>query len=199
VRGDSRRDLYSKVLALCGLGVLAGAGAVVDYWPVGIRFPATESPLAVVPAAAVPAHDADDPLTVLAGLLEAPRTSRQPALSGGPDAPIPVTPDAPYESLPALPVGFAIGTAIAIQSLPAPAFLNVRHEVPVLPGEPVRLEAPLPHVRSTLASADRQGGFLGTAFRKTGSSLVRTGVKTGASVVDAVRVVGGLFRRVLPD
>ena len=33
MRGDSLRDLYAKVIAVVGLGVLAGAGALVDYWP----------------------------------------------------------------------------------------------------------------------------------------------------------------------
>ena len=43
MRGDSIRDLYAKTLALLGLGVLAGTGALVDYWPSGVRLPAVES------------------------------------------------------------------------------------------------------------------------------------------------------------
>jgi hypothetical protein len=40
VRGDSLRDFYAKTLAVAGLGLLAGAGAIVDYWPVGGPLPA---------------------------------------------------------------------------------------------------------------------------------------------------------------
>ena len=43
MRGDSLRDLYAKTLAVLGLGLLAGAGAVVDYWPVGSSAPAIAS------------------------------------------------------------------------------------------------------------------------------------------------------------
>jgi hypothetical protein len=39
VRADSRQDFYAKSLALLGLGVLAGAGALVDYWPAAIEPP----------------------------------------------------------------------------------------------------------------------------------------------------------------
>ncbi len=39
VRGDSVRDFYAKTLALIGLGVLAGTGALVDYWPVTSALP----------------------------------------------------------------------------------------------------------------------------------------------------------------
>jgi hypothetical protein len=33
MRGDSVRDFYAKTLALLGLGMLAGTGALVDNWP----------------------------------------------------------------------------------------------------------------------------------------------------------------------
>jgi hypothetical protein len=58
-----------------------------------------------------------------------------------------------------------------------------------------------PAVRTTLASssADVNGeGLITGAFKKTGSSLVRTGARTGASIFDAVRVVSGVVRRALP-
>ena len=40
MRGDSIRDLYAKTLAVAGLGLLAAAGAIVDYWPAGGQLPA---------------------------------------------------------------------------------------------------------------------------------------------------------------
>jgi hypothetical protein len=39
VRGDSLQDLYAKVAAVLGLGLLALSGAVVDYWPVNGPLP----------------------------------------------------------------------------------------------------------------------------------------------------------------
>jgi hypothetical protein len=41
--------------------------------------------------------------------------------------------------------------------------------------------------------------FITSAFKRTGSSIVKTGVKTGASIFDAVRVLGGAVRKALPN
>lgn len=41
MRGDSLRDFYAKTLAVAGLGLLACAGAIVDYWPVNEELPKT--------------------------------------------------------------------------------------------------------------------------------------------------------------
>jgi hypothetical protein len=43
VRGDSLRDFYAKTFVVLGLGVIAGAGALVDYWPTGSDVPAVAS------------------------------------------------------------------------------------------------------------------------------------------------------------
>jgi hypothetical protein len=202
VRGDSRRDLYSKALALCGLGVLAGAGALVDYWPVGLRFPLAASPAVASPAGASLTPSDADALSVLAGLLDAPRQSAVAATGADTLAEPPVL-LVSYESLPTTDAGFDIGTPVEIESLPAPAFVNVRNEVPILPGSPVQLTAPaIAHGADedfTRAASGGHGGFITSAFRRTGASIVRTGVKTGSSLVDAVRVVGGVVRRALPD
>ena len=52
-------------------------------------------------------------------------------------------------------------------------------------------------------SNDDEDGFITGAFKRTGSTIVRGGVKTGTSVVDAVRVlsgaVGGAVRKALPN
>jgi hypothetical protein len=50
VRGDSLRDLYAKTLAVMGLGLLAAAGAVVDYWPVGGELPRVPTLAALRPS-----------------------------------------------------------------------------------------------------------------------------------------------------
>jgi hypothetical protein len=189
-------------LALCGLGVLAGAGALVDYWPVGVRFPLAASPAVASPAGTSATTSDADPLSVLAGLLAAPQQS----IIDAPAPPARVEPPVrllAYESLPTMDAGFDIGTPVEIETLPAPAFVNVRNEVPTLPGSPVQLTAPAItqglDEDFTRAASGGQGSFITSAFRRTGASIVRTGVKTGSSLVDAVRVVGGVVRRALPD
>ena len=205
VRGDSRRDLYSKTLALCGLGVLAGAGALVDYWPVGVRFhvPDTSelSTSSVAPASGV---TSEDPLVMLAGLLD---TQAVVATAQPSDhthlAAASLLASADYESLPIVAVGYDLGTAVDIQSMPTPAVVSARGDAPMLPGDQVHLMAPGPEqfdgAFPQAAATDSGSGMITGAFRKTGTSIVRTGVWTGSSVVGAVRVVGSMVRRALPD
>lgn len=198
VRGDSRRDLYSKTLALCGLGVLAGAGALVDYWPVGIRFPAA-------------APVVQDPLTRAAPLpVPVPFPLPLPNTVAAVDQPLieraALRPDSatwPLEPLPVTTARLDIGTSAGIHAmLPPPALVHVRHEVPLFDGPTVMLDAPAPVQvadHAILADDAESSGFISTAFRWTGSSIVRTGAKTGASLADAVRVVGSVVRRALPN
>ena len=77
MRGDSIRDFYAKTLALLGLGVLAGTGALVDYWPASTRFPVV-SPAFRPPdfALAVAAAPVAGELPALEAI-----TSAQPALA----------------------------------------------------------------------------------------------------------------------
>ena len=196
VRGDSRRDLYSKALALCGLGVLAGAGALVDYWPVGIRFPssasfASDQPTALAPLA-VP-DDASERVVLRASVS-------RPARVMANDEP----------SLNPLPVSLSdldFGRRVDVAELPPPAFVNVRHdEMPLFQGPTVVLTAPdaalsAPHtvLAANVSGDDDRDGFLKTAFRRTGSSILWTGMKTGSSLVGAVRIVSNVVRRALPN
>ncbi len=211
VRGDSRRDLYSKALALCGLGALAGAGAVVDYWPVAVRFPAAPAPLVHDLGTVPPApRMAEDAFAVLASLIDVTRDTRQPSRAPAAQAVSTLQPavvGAPELRAP-LPVStaalFDIGTPIALEMLPAPVLVSARQEMPEPVIVPAGLVAPAqaPRLDNGFASAADGGdepGLLASAFRKTGSSIVRTGVRTGSSLVDVVRVVGGAVRRAWPD
>src|SRR5690606_234841 len=77
VRGDSRRDLYAKTLALCGLGLLAGTGALVDYWPVGMKLPLAVTDPAVRPSppAFLPAVPSAEAVLLASENAEAVETS----------------------------------------------------------------------------------------------------------------------------
>ena len=57
MRGDSLRDFYAKTLAVLGLGLIAAAGAMVDYWPVSGTLPAVPAAAGVRPEVPVLAQD----------------------------------------------------------------------------------------------------------------------------------------------
>lgn len=204
VRGDSRRDLYAKTLALFGLGVLAGAGAVVDYWPVGVKLSVGESafahpvdelpgPLAVPDSFAIA-----EPSGVPEGAEHSARAAADPVRRAA--APLRVV----YAALPADRLEFDLGSPLDLQPLPPPELVLVRNDLSMA-SMPVRLTAPDGPSRradTTAVGAGPQGsgdGFIAGAFRKTGSSIIDAGARTGGSLVGAVRVVGSMFRRALPD
>ena len=88
MRGDSLRDLYAKTLALFGLALLAGVGALVDYWPAPVALPAVASPaVRPVPAALPAVASLDAAILTAASLTSRGRTAtlravtrREPAL-----------------------------------------------------------------------------------------------------------------------
>jgi hypothetical protein len=206
MRGDSIRDLYAKTLALLGLGVLAGTGALVDYWPSGVRLPLIESGLAQpVPSLA---------LAVPEGALE-------------PD--VPVVPSRPSLRRRVIEAP-AVNLATFIPEMTAPAFgepsvqevsltLAAARPAGLVPvafapqdsvaslGEEVSLSEPATWTESTLAmstapvalSVADERGMLSGMVRVTKSSLVATGRKTGASIVGAFRAVSGAVKKAIPN
>jgi hypothetical protein len=211
MRGDSIRDLYAKTLALLGLGVLAGAGALVDYWPSGVRLPVVESRFA-------------QPAPSLA--LAVPE--------GAPDSGVTNVTDVSIQGRPALRARVidspAINLATFIPETSAPVFGDVSDEVSLtmtaarpaalVPvafapqdsvaslGEELSLsEPPATWIESTLATSTApvalsvadDGGMLSGVMRATKSSLLVTGRKTGASIVGAFRAVGGAVKKAIPN
>lgn len=207
MRGDSRRDLYAKTLALLGLGVLAGTGAVVDYWPVGVRHPQglsafarvaldVPTPLDVPAVPVAPVASATSATVSTSGDQVATRASRREPDPGA----------MTYASLPTTVGALSVGATVALQPLPPPVLIVARDDMSSLRSNAaLQLTAPPPTTRADrmtayAAPADRDGdGFFAGAFKRTGTSIVRTGAKTGTSLVDAVRVVGSVVRRALPN
>lgn len=204
MRGDSLRDLYAKTLALLGLGVLAGAGALVDYWPVGVNVP-DAGPAFDLPSMARPLPVSDRLSVRVLQAADVQRSSRRISLT---DPGMP--PAAVFTSLPVAvaseggvgePVGLAAPVTRTAMAVTPASFESVtasndsyEPHLMLTPSETVELQPP--------ASPSRSGdsdGFITGAFKKTGSSIVRTGVKTGTSIYDAVRVVGGAVRKALPN
>jgi hypothetical protein len=191
VRGDSLRDLYAKTLALCGLGLLAGVGALVDYWPVGVSVPqVAAAPLALPERYAVgPAERVD---------VEVRIAQRAPTMTAAPS---------PVATLASLPIASGLlpvaEQAITLSPpLAPPATMAVTTvasavpaaEVPLL--GPVAIEPPpsldldpVPVYRMA-AAEPVDDGFLSDALdvvKNTGTTIARGGAKTGASIIGALR------------
>ena len=217
MRGDSRRDLYAKLLALCGLGMLAGAGALVDYWPVPEPLPrvASRPPEPGLPI--LPAVAPDTAVALVAAVPVADRPVRGERRRSS--RPEPVLPAMNLLPVSASTDAAAIGAADwSSAAPPAPPPAATMAEVPIVAMAailPVATEmpgltpAPIPAVELGALHEDGGSGFWSDAFRKTGevasTSLARTGdaiVKggsiAGASIVDMFRGLAGAVKRVSP-
>jgi hypothetical protein len=208
MRGDSIRDLYAKTLALMGLGVLAGAGALVDYWPSGTRLPRV---VAVFPQ---PAEFALPPIPVPE---QVPVAAASVARVRRP-APIPARAAVDVPSLPVAvsTAGIAADPVELVAPLAGPAPAPALAPVSVLASageeialsdpdlavrtdaEPVEMVAAFSAPSAALGVDDHPAGVITGALKSAGSSIVRTGMKTGASFVDMLRVVNRAMRRALP-
>jgi len=176
-----------------GLGVLAGAGALVDYWPTNSGMPATSA--AVLPRPAVP-----ESIQFFAGEIPhplAPRPMVQVARA---------TPEhQPVLAMPLLEsaADFVVGAPVELEA--PPLALNVA-PVPAVDPQAVEVAlspAPAPHAETPPVAlgdaADQRGnGFFSGALRKTRDGIVKTGVITGTSIADAFKGLFGAFKKVSP-
>ena len=175
MRGDSLRDFYAKTLAVLGLGVLAGAGAIVDYWPVNEDLPD-------VPAVVGLRRDAPVLVQHLDRQIPLPSPVRRPP----PAAMIVVT--TRFTGLP----DFAGAASATLDPMPAPAdSLPVVSEMPALLLVESLEVAPAP-VAS--AVADESPRRFGDAVRRTRESLAAARLFLN----DAFSGLAGAFRRMSP-
>jgi hypothetical protein len=195
VRGDSLRDLYAKTLAVLGLGLLAGAGAAVDYWPVGSAAPTVTSP--ALPRPGIPALTQDLDQTIPApaawharavdvrGTIHARNVGSARFLTAdvpsGPNSPVSKASE-PVPSLHA-PIDSQWSMTLSTSSMVTAVDLEM--------AQPINA-APAP-------------GLIGGALRKTKDSIVRasavtgsTLAVTGSTIADALKGVGGAFKKVTP-
>lgn len=199
MRGDSLRDFYAKVLAIVGLGVLAGVGALVDYWPVGITTPQV---------AARPVYTPDAPALALAATVPVPVVAQPSYVRPAPVAtmaeaapgPAPISHVAPIPNHGTLPIGEAVKL-----SAPPPHYLP-----PVVasaaPAEPIELSAPPappivelgrgPSVARLVVPTDQEDGFVMGTLRRTGSGIAKGSSVAGGSIMDAFRTVFGAVKKV---
>jgi hypothetical protein len=191
VRGDSLRDLYAKTLAVLGLGLLAGAGAVVDYWPVGSSAPSVTS--ARLPRPEVPTLTQNLDQTI-------------PSPSGGPAHVVDVR-----GTIHARNVGSARFLTPGVEQVRSAAVTPASRPVPAV-GAPIESQWSVTLMASNWTEAAMEmdmamaplinpapaSGLIGGALRKTKDSLARAGAVTGSTIADALKGVGGAFRKVTP-
>ncbi len=204
MRGDSLRDLYAKVLAILGLGALAGVGALVDYWPVSVTTPPIVARAGVrpdlptlIPASKIPVPPAPQvtasrwALAAVPAPAESSVETRSTALAA-----VPATGTLPlgealdlngFPPVSAPPVPAAAATAVPAEPIEVSA-----------PPMPIETVGPNSHQPRLVLAADGESGFLMGTLRKTGAGIVRTGTVTGASIADAFRGVVGAFKKVSP-
>lgn len=193
MRGDSLRDFYAKTLAVLGLGLLAGAGAMVDYWPTGSGVPLVDA--VKLPAPEVPALtqklDQQIPLPVSAprpvyarGTILAKNVGTARFLPAVVETPRAQAMAPTAEPVPELSAPVADTT----WNLVAPKFVLASH-----------WDAPRGDTFFIKPAASAPApSFIGGALKKTKDSIVRTGAATGATIADAVKGVFGAFKKVSP-
>jgi hypothetical protein len=190
-----------------GLGLLAGAGALVDYWPADVRLPRTAS-VALHPALArahavpqtLPTLYAANTPTRAARVVVAPSASSLPVASVSVAGIEPFTHDlsddvaAPVES-PTLGVLPAVATTAPAQQV-ALSLPPATNRVPTDDEQPLRLfsagENPTAAEGSFFSGAFKVAG---DSLANAGGSIVNAGVKTGQSVAGAFRVAAGAVKK----
>jgi hypothetical protein len=205
VRGDSRQDLYAKFLALAGLGLMAGVGALVDYWPTDVRVPRAANAIARVPAVAraLPVPPAPVALVALAGtparLVRPGAATTQVSDTGLPVADLLSTPDVttPAFVTPPAPAAFDVASSVASAVPAQPVALS---EPPSLAASDPVFAEPLRQFSTDQQSSD--GFFLSDAFKAAGGSLVSAGgsiatvgTKAGESMAGAFRAAAGAVKK----
>lgn len=197
MRGDSIRDFYAKGLALVGMGLLAGVGLLVDHWPVAVHLPHVASVVKRPVAAGPLAVGQIAPPIVIARRPPIARTVPVTTPNPQPEPTVEITqaeavtpPETAPDALPAQPRPLIASPAI-VADLGAPQVDFSRPSEPVLV---VIDSVSLPPVGTPLRVGEPDGFFTG-ALKKTGGSIVKTGVKTGTIIGGALRGVGGAILR----
>jgi hypothetical protein len=213
MRGDSLRDFYAKTLALIGLALVGALGALVDYWPASHPLPLVAEALPAPAPAGVaaraehvrvgaPSLFASGGLLTGRTLAPAARSSRRTPgrRPAAPLVPASFTVSAAADLVPARVV-------VAFEPPPPPAASIATTPVAAVPVTQVALLAPEPEpLAEAVFTPHGSGGGYGhgdtgflsdatEAAKKAGTSIMAGTMKTGASIVDGLRTVGGAVRR----
>ncbi len=203
MRGDSRQDLYAKSLAVFALGLLAGVGALVDYWPTNVQAPRPVGTLMRLPPAsgalAVPSRIPT--LTTTRTAFERRARSHAQSVAG-------VAMLDSAMSIDALP-----RLASPVLTAPPPAKFDAAFDRAAAPSaQRVPLSEPTPvlqtsddtdeTLRQFSGSGTNDTSFISDAFHSVGgsiayagNSIVSAGVKTGQSVAGVLRAAAGAVKK----
>jgi hypothetical protein len=192
--------LYAKTLALFGLAILAGVGALVDYWPASGALPVVASP---TPASAPARLPAVASLAMSAGLSAIPRpVTHRPSMTRRAPVHRPVEialdmlPMDPYaDAVPVTDV-VALGEPPPVVVMPVVATRVSATEIE-LPPAPVLTFGPSMPSSPVAAASDGFFDSATTRLKKTGESILNGTVKTGSQIIKAFGFVGGAFKKVI--
>ena len=214
MRGDSRLDFVAKSLALLGLGLVGGVGALIDYWPAPAQLPRVEFGNATLTG------PASRPVPLRAMVLDVPMLpsvrpvamrltpiqSRRVSALAAVETPARRASEGlvENESAPGPPAAIVVAAAVPAR-LPLQAFA-LDASVPsyeLIDGLPAPVPAvtwqPLPASAVAVGSDD---GFFSGMLKKTGSSVTssigkasNSLGKASTSLVGAVRAVGDAVRK----
>ena len=182
MRGDSLRDFYAKTLAVLGLGLLAGAGAIVDYWPVSEELPTTPAVSGLTAAAPI----LDRNLAV--AIPEIPAPVFRPARPRQTEPASFIVADSDFRTIDVAP---AATVAVLLDTAPVPQnFVSVK-SIPAVPtDEALGLDAPpLPD-----SMTDESRRLFGDALRRTKERITAA----RGLINDAMTGVVGAFRKMSP-
>ena len=200
MRGDSLRDLYAKTLALFGLAILAGVGALVDYWPASGALPVVASPTATpaparLPAVASLAMSADLP-ALSRPVAHRPSMTRRAPVHRPVEIALDMLPLNPYaDDVPVTDV-VALGEPPPVDVTPVVATRVSAQEID-LPPAPVLTFGPSMPSGQVAAAPDGFFDSATTRLKKTGESIVNGTMKTGSQIIKAFGFVGGAFKKVI--
>jgi hypothetical protein len=200
--------LYTKALALLGLGVLAVAGALVDYWPSSTNLPRPVNARVTVRDQVAAARSGSSLIDAVPSATTRPRAvvARAAVVTSATDTALPAL-------APVLIPSGTLGTTVPLAALTTdtlPVLVNqttVAHTPSALPDESsapayTLVENPTAPVAPAVDRGDGlifgDDAVITIAFRKTGASIQKASVKTGSSIAGAIRGFGGAVRRALP-
>jgi hypothetical protein len=203
MRGDSRQDLYAKFLAILGLGLLAGVGALVDYWPTDVRVPHPANVLVRMPLAPRAIAVPSTPPVI----EQAVATVRRSKPSHGLAASLPVAVVADF--VPAAVTRLSAPPPVPAHVLPpvaavAPPAQEVALSLPAAgAGTQDAMDTPEEPLRQFSGGSSSDDSFFltdgfktaGDSLMKAGGSVVTAGVKTGQSLADAFRAAAGAMKK----
>jgi len=198
VRGDSVRDLYAKSLALLGLAVLAGAGALVDYWPVHNDFPAVSFSYSL-PAVQV-ALDARAALASPLPVPAAPRPVPGPTVTATPTPePVSVAPEMRVLTVPedeplAPPVAAPAPDVSATPNVAPPDTEPVLNAVELWASIPVGT-APTPDLKSSRVEPLAVQPST-NVLQKAGGTVLNAGFAVGTGVAKSFSAFGTAFSNI---